>query len=290
MDPVTLLILGLVGGAAYLYFAGAPAVATELPTLSSTPVAASSPTPTLTTGSVMSTTPTISAAPVSAASPGTTMSSTPLTSSAIPPDSYFLAQGQAAYTQGTGLKSPNKYFTDFSNMLSAALASLTLAPTGDNCSGFSSSNVSFASLTGLAGTGASAGIAAAGIIGGAGSAAAGIASVAVPVIGIGVAVASLIIGIFAHHAAKVKEQAQLDCAMTAACNNAWSEIASAIQQGQLTAAQALSAFETTYSQAAALVAPMSNGPKQGDCNNPCNLTLICRVVTNKFEAMYGLAS
>ena len=56
---------------------------------------------------------------------------------ATPPDSYFIAQAQAAYTQGTGLKSPNKYFANFTSMLTAALASLTITPTGDNCSGFS---------------------------------------------------------------------------------------------------------------------------------------------------------
>lgn len=284
------LIIGLLGGAAYLYFAGAPA-ATQLPQLSSTPVAASSPTPTLTTGLVTSTGSTISATPVSAAAPGTSTSSTPLVG-ATPPDSYFIAQAQAAYTQGTGLSGSNKYFVNFTSMLTAALSSLTLTPTGDNCAGYSTTSVSFAGLASMGGTAASTGFAAAGIIGGAGSAAAGIAATAVPVIGIGVAVVGLIAGIFAHHAQKVKAQAQYDCAMTAACNNAWSEIASAIQQGQLNAAQALQAFEAVYSQAVSLLnsspAP-PNGPKPGDCNNPCNLILICRAVTNKFEAMYGLA-
>lgn len=291
MDPITLIVLALMGGAAYLYFAGAPA-ATQLPQLSSTPVAASSPTPTLTTGLATSTGSTISATPVSAAAPGTSTSSTPLVG-ATPPDSYFIAQAQAAYTQGTGLSGSNKYFVNFTSMLTAALASLTLTPTGDNCSGYSTTNVSFSSLTSMIGTGASTGIAAAGIIGGAGSAAAGVASVAVPLIGIGVAVTLLIAGIFAHHAQKVKAQAQYDCAMTAACNNAWSEIASAIQQGQLNAAQALQAFEAVYSQAVSLLTSSPappNGPKPGDCNNPCNLILICRAVTNKFEAMYGLAA
>lgn len=292
------LIIGLIGGAAYLYFAGAPAATTPLPTLTSTPIAASSPTPTLSTGLATSTTPTIPAYPVSAslpgvASPGTTMSSQPLAAGSTPPDSYFIAQAQAIYTQGTGLSGTNKYFVNFTNMLTAALASLTLSPTGDNCSGFSSSNVSFSSLAQLGGTAASAGLTVGGLIGGPGSVAAGVASTAIPIIGIGVAVVTLIAGIFAHHAAKVKAQAQYDCAMTAACNNAWSEITNAIQQGQLTAAQAYQAFEAVYTQATSLLTSSPappNGPKPGDCNNPCNLLIICRAVTNKFEAMYGLAA
>lgn len=212
-----------------------------------------------------------------------------MASSEIPPDSYFIQQAQAAYQQGTGLQPTNKYFVDFTNMLKAAVASLSLAATGDNCSGYSTTNVSFAQAAQLAGTAAGSGFGIAASIGGPASTAAGVASVALPIIGIGVAIATIVGTIFAHHAAKVKEQAQLDCAMVAACNNAWNEMRSAIAAGQLTAAQALQGFESVYSQAAALVAPMSNGPKPGDCNNPCNLTLICRAVTNKLEAMYGLA-
>jgi len=293
-----LLILGLLGVAGYLYLAGTPASPTAAQG-SPTPVATAlltgsvSPTPTLTTGPVSSTVPTTAPAPGAVSSPGTAVKLQPLTSSQVPPDSYFINQAIAVYEQGTGLKAPNKYHTDFVNMVTAAIQSMQITTAGfqgqDNCANVKTPNVSFSQVAQLGGTAATAGFATAGLIGGAGSIAATAAATAIPIIGIGVGIITLVAGIFSHHAQKVKEQAQLDCAAVNACNNAWANMQQAIAAGQLTAAQAYSGFEEIYSQAAQMLASMSNGPHQGTCNNPCNLTLICRAMTNKFEAMYGLA-
>ena len=209
----------------------------------------------------------------------------------MPPDSSFIAAGLAAYSAGTDLPPTNKYYKDFQNMLTAAITTMQMSTAGfqqqDNCSSVTVPNISFTQAASLAGTAASAGFGVAGAIGGAGSAIAGVAGVAVPVIGIGIAIVSIITSIFSHHAQKVKQQTQLDCATVNACNNAWANIEQALQAGQITLAQAYTGWESIYSQAAQQLAVMSNGPKPGNCNNPCNLTLICRQVTNKWEALYG---
>lgn len=288
MRRMELFILALLGVAAYGYFASPSASAPA----STTPYTPGTTVSLVPTGTPAAGTAAAAAAPGAVSSPGTTVALQPLTSSAIPPDSYFIGQATAAYSQGTGLKAPNKYFTDFSNMVTAAIQTMQMSTAGfqnqDNCNSVSVPNISFTQVAQLGGTVAGAGLATAGIIGGAGSIAAGVAATAIPIVGIGVAIVSIVAGIFAHHAQKVKEQTELDCATVNACNNAWANMKQAIAAGQLTAEQAFNGFEAIYTQAAQQEAAMSNGPKHGDCNNPCNLTLVCRAVTNKFEAMYGL--
>jgi hypothetical protein len=286
------IILGIIGIAAWLTFGGSSSSPVAMQ-VSPTPTTANTPTstPGVTISSAGSSATSAPAAASGVASPGTNISELP--ASQVPPDSYFIAAGLAAYASGTGLAPTNKYYVDFKNMLTTALSSMQMSTAGyqgqDNCSSVTVPNISFSQAASLAGTGVSAGLGIGGAIGGAGSAIAGIAGAAVPLIGIGIGIVSLISAIFAHHAQKVKEQTQLDCATVNACNNAWANIASALESGQLSLADAYTAWESVYSQAAQQESAMSNGPKKGDCNNPCNLTLICRIVTNKWEALYGVS-
>jgi len=283
MDPIELLILGVLAFAAYAAFA-APA-----PSSSSAAVTAqTTPTPTTTASGAAPATTISSAGSAATSSTPATTSTSPLPSSAVPPDSAFIAAGIAAYTQATGISS-GKYYQNFVGVLTAALASMQMTAQGttsefsDNCSGVSMPNISFTQAAGLAGTAASGAI---GVASATGALAASAAATAIPVIGIGIAIVSIVGAIFAHHAQKVKEQAQLDCAAVNAANNAWANIQQALASGQLTLAQAYTAWEAVYSQFAQMLQPMNN-MGQGDCNNPCVFTLVCRQVTNKWEAMYG---
>lgn len=277
MEPIDILVFALIAGGAWLYFHGTPASPTS---------AQYSPTPVAIAQSA-------GQAPAGVAPPGTTVALRPLASSAVPPDSFFIDHAVAVYEQGTGLKPSNRFHAGFVKMTTAAIASMQASVTEpgvgrDDCAAVSVPNISFSQVAMMGGTAAETGFAAASLIGGAGSAAAGIAATAIPIIGIGLGIVSLIAGIFAHHKQKVKQQAQLDCAVVNAVNNAWAQMKQAIAAGKLAAADAYSGFEAIYSQAAQNLASMSNGPHPGQCNNPCNLTLILRAVTDKFEAMYGL--
>lgn len=272
MDPIELFILALVGGAAWLYFGNAaPASATSAQT---------SPTPTTTpltsqpsTGTALTPGTTISAAGTTTGG-GTTITKS---TTGLPSDSA-IAQANAALLPSMSASAKSKWASACAQMLGNLQIS---AADTDNCSGFSSTNTTFKAITGV---GAGAAAAGASVAAGAGI----IASAAVPVIGIAIAgVTALITQIFQHHAQKVQQQAQLDCAGCAAANNAWSEIVNAIASGQFNASQAQQAFEAVNTQFAALVAPMNNSAP-GDCNGPCGLTVICRAICTKFELIYGL--
>lgn len=306
MDPITLLLVALIGGAGYLYFGGAPltqSVAVPGAPLPLTSVPAATPSSTMHASGTAAPTASIAAQPSgTVVSPGTVMNLTPATPAAqtpmpiaqgsAPDDSYFVAQALAAYSSATGISS-GKYFDNFKSMLTAMVSSMSMSPnTGntvgtDNCSGFSSTNITFQQIAGSAGTAAETGIGVASIIGGSGSIAAGVAVVAIPVIGAVIGMVMLIGQIFAHHAAAVKKQAQYDCAACAAANNAWQQIVAALASGKTTLAEGYQAFEEVYSQFQQYAGMIAN-TSQGNCNNPCNLIFICRAVTNKFEARYGM--
>lgn len=305
MDPITLLFIALIGGAGYLYFGGAPLTPASPAAQPLTSTPAATPSSTM-QSSAAAPAASIPGAPLAtSSSPGTVMTVTPATPAAqtpvsispgsAPADSYFIAQAAAAYSSATGYQPGNKYYNNFLSMLTAMIGSMSMSPnTGntvgtDNCSGFSSTNVTFKQLAATAGTAAETGIGVASIIGGAGSAAAGIAAVAIPVIGAVIGIVMLIGQIFAHHAAAVQRQAQYDCAACAAANNAWQQISAALASGQTTLADGYQAFEEVYSQFQQYAGTIAN-TGQGNCNNPCNLIFICRALTNKFEAQYGMVN
>lgn len=318
MRKMEILLLLLVGGAAYLTFAQPSATSAQnspTPTITSLPSAPGATAPLASSGSnpnlsppPTSTNPSITS--ILSTSPATTnggststlsipqtpanAGSTSIVSTApamptqqanIPPDSYFVQQLQAAYTQATGISS-GKFFTYITNLATACLASLALQTgSGDNCSGYSAPNVGMTAL-GLSQVGAQSGLSIAASAGLLTAGAAGIATA-----GIGLAVAA-VASIFAAHAAKVKAQAQYDCAAVAAANNAISQIRQAISQNLLSAQGAYQALESVYSGVVQLLqsspAPPNTG--QGHCNNPCNLIFVTRAVVDKFEAMYGLSA
>jgi hypothetical protein len=270
---VPLLILGLLGVAAYFTFEAAPSTS---PTV--TPTATALPGGTATLNSSTGSTSTLSTA---------TSTSSPVAqvpSSQMPPDSYFIQAAQAAYTAATGISS-GQYFSAFTTLVTQCVGAMQMITgPGDNCSGYSTTSVTFKAL-GLSQMGADTGLSIAASAGTIASATAGIATA-----GIGLVIA--VIGmVFQHHAAKVKAQAQYDCAAVAAVNNCLSEIVSAIQSGQFNASTASQAFEAVYSQVVSLLqsspAPPNTG--SGTCNNPCNLIFATRAVVNKFEALYGLS-
>jgi hypothetical protein len=154
------------------------------------------------------------------------------------------------------------------------------ASSTDNCSGFSSSNVTFQEVAGLSSTAATTGISIA-------ASAGAVAASAVPFVGIGVAIVGLVTQIFSAHKKKVQEQAQLDCAMVAAVNNALDEIDSALASGTLTPTQAQQGWETIYTQAQQTVAPMIKD-SSSSCNGPCILIHVLRAILNKYEYEYGV--
>lgn len=315
MDFTRLFLAGLLGGAAYLYFRGAP-LTTSSSAYATAPIGYTPPllpsapaTPSSTMQSAAAApSATISSAPVSSPvqSPGTVMTVAPATPAApqpitevsgVPDDDAFVAQGTAAYTSSTGI-STGKYFNNFVSMLRAQVSGSRIDPDAgntvgqDHCSGYSTSNTTFASIAGQAGVAAETGLGISSIIGGAGSAAASVASFAIPVIGAALGVVGLIAGIFQHHAQKVKAQSQYDCAACSAANNAWQQIIQAMQQGQVDRSTAYQAFEAVYSQFVSMLqsSPAPPNTAQGNCNNPCNLIIICRTITNKLEATYGLVN
>jgi len=293
-----LFLLLLIGGAAYLTFAQPSAASQQIAQQNSpTPIAtalpgaispAGSPAPSsalspITSGStsVISSTP----APSGSTSIVSAAPAMPALQSRIPPDSYFVGALQADYAQATGISS-GKYFDYITNLAESCLSSMSLQTgSGDNCSGYSAPNVGMTAL-GLSQTAADSGLSIAASAGMIAGATAGIATA-----GIGLAVAA-VAEIFAKHAAKVKAQAQFDCAAVSAANAAFSQIRQAIGQNLLSAQGAYQAFEAVYSGVQQILqsspAPPNTGA--GHCNNPCNLIFVARAVVNKFEAMYGLTA
>lgn len=282
MDPETLIILGLIGGAAWLYFQGSQL----------SPVSfQSSPTPTtapLTPGTtIAATSPAVAAA---ATSPGTTIPASSAissgggttvapASSGLPSDQTFLN----AVAPPAGVKNweTASWESQFLTLQMMQQMRLDASATDSNCSGFSSTSVTFQQIAGLATTGVTTGIS---IAAAAGSAVAG---AAIPFVGIGVAIAGLVMGIFSAHKKKVQEQAQLDCAGVAATNNALDEIDSALASGSITPSQAQTGWETVYSQFVSTVSPMLKD-SSSQCNGPCILKHVLRAIVNKYEYIYGV--
>jgi hypothetical protein len=274
MDFSTLAIVGILGGAAWLYFTRSsaliPAVSKPLTPTSTMPSVAASPVSTISA-------PAQSSAVVN---PGTVMTVAPpppppraVRRTNIPSDLELMMHEIPQAENQKWAADPR---------VETMLSSMRLNEgANDNCSGYSpTSPMTFAQL-GLTGGATAVGITAS-ILGPASAAAA-----AVPFIGAAIGVVALIQGIFSHHAAAVKRQAQIDCAATAAANNALNEIDAALASGQFTAEHAREAWESVYQQFQSYVGPLSNDAP-GKCNAPCGFTHILRAIIDKYEAMYGV--
>jgi len=102
-------------------------------------------------------------------------------------------------------------------------------------------------------------------------------------LGIGVVVAVLSM-IFAHHAAAVKQEQQIECTATAAANNAMNAIAQGVSSGQIAPADAATALSTLYSEYQKMVAP-SWGTSPW-CNANCELQILMNAMVIYWQAQY----
>lgn len=102
-------------------------------------------------------------------------------------------------------------------------------------------------------------------------------------LGIGIVVAVLSI-IFAHHAAAVAQEQQIECTATAAANNAMNVLAEGVASGQIAPADAVTALNTLYSQYAQMVKP-SFGTSPW-CNANCFLQVVMKAIVLYWQAQY----
>ena len=102
-------------------------------------------------------------------------------------------------------------------------------------------------------------------------------------LGIGMVVAVLSI-IFAHHAAAVRQEQQLECTGTQAANNAMNVIAEGVASGQIKPADAVTALNSIYSQYQKIVAP-SFGTSPW-CNANCELEIVMLGMVLYWQAQY----
>lgn len=150
-----------------------------------------------------------------------------------------------------------------------------------SCSGIIAKNPDL-SLTEAAGSIAGATTGAVGAAAGGFATAAGTA-LGVATLGIGAVVAVLSI-IFAHHAAAVAQEQNLECVATAAANNAMNVLAQGVASGQIAPADAVTALNTLYSQYAAMVKP-SWGTSPW-CNANCELQILMQAMVLYWQAQY----
>jgi hypothetical protein len=102
------------------------------------------------------------------------------------------------------------------------------------------------------------------------------------------AIISVIMAIFAHHAAAVKQEQQLGCAAINAFNNAISVIDSAVAAGQTTPDAAASSMDTLIGQVDQYVSP---SVKHNPCNADCELTVLVKAIVLYKKALYnGMAA
>jgi hypothetical protein len=117
----------------------------------------------------------------------------------------------------------------------------------------------------------------------AGTATAAATALGVATLGIGIVVAVLSF-IFAHHAAAVHEEQQLECLGPSAANNAMNALAEGVSTGQIQPADAVTALNTVYSEYQKIVAP-SWGTSPW-CNANCELEIIMNAMVIYWQAQY----
>lgn len=151
--------------------------------------------------------------------------------------------------------------------------------TSENCSGIVSSG-STASLV------LSAGGSAAVSWGTKALAAGAISGPLAPIVLIAGAAMEVFGAIYAHHAAKVKQEQQIICAVVQAVNDSLSVIDQAVQQGAITPAQAGPSLDKLYSDLVTNVQPILK-QDSGDCNAACFVLAMARGVIGKKKELYG---
>lgn len=92
--------------------------------------------------------------------------------------------------------------------------------------------------------------------------------------------------IFGHHAAKVKQEQQIICAVVQSVNDSLSVIDQAVQQGLITAAQAGPSLDKLYSDLQQNVQPILK-QDSGHCNAACFILAEARGVIGKRKEQYA---
>jgi hypothetical protein len=102
-------------------------------------------------------------------------------------------------------------------------------------------------------------------------------------LGIGIVVTIVSI-IFAHHAAAVAQEQNIECTGTNAANNSMNVLAEGVQSGQIAPADAVKALDTLYANYAQMVKP-SFGTSPW-CNANCELQIVLKAMVIYWQAQY----
>lgn len=151
--------------------------------------------------------------------------------------------------------------------------------TKENCSGIPSGGGNTVSLVTTAAGGMAAKWASTAI-------AAGASGPLAPIVLIAGGVLQVFGAIFSHHAAKVKQEQQIICAVVAACNDSFSVIDQAVQGGQISPDQGAQSLEKMYSDLQGNVAPILK-QDSGHCNAACFILAEARGVIGKMKERYA---
>ncbi|HLW53237.1 MAG TPA: hypothetical protein VKW06_10380 [Candidatus Angelobacter sp.] len=92
--------------------------------------------------------------------------------------------------------------------------------------------------------------------------------------------------LFGHHAAKVRQEQQIICAVVAACNDTFNTIDQLVQSGQISGQQASQALDALYSQLLQNVQPILK-QDSGHCNAACFILAEARGVIGKRKDQYS---
>lgn len=109
------------------------------------------------------------------------------------------------------------------------------------------------------------------------------APLGIATLGIG-AVVAIVSVIFAHHAAAVKQEQQIECTVTTAANNAMSAIAEGVQNGQIAPADAAATLDQVFTNYAAMAAPSFGTHPY--CNANCELEIVMKAMVLFWQSQY----
>ncbi len=112
---------------------------------------------------------------------------------------------------------------------------------------------------------------------------------AAPFVLVAAGVMQLFGALFGHHAAKVKQEQQIICAVVAACNDTFNSIDQLFQSGQISPAQASQALDGMYTQLQQNVQPILK-QDSGNCNAACFILAEARGVIAKKKQLYQMAA
>lgn len=149
--------------------------------------------------------------------------------------------------------------------------------TTEDCSGASSGQSKVSLITGVGGSMAAKWATTA--------IAAGSTGPLAPLVLIGAGVLQVFSAIFGHHAAKVKQEQQIICAVVQAVNDSISVIDQAFQQGQINAQGAAGSFDQLFSDLQKNVQPILKQDKD-HCNAACFILAEARGVIAKKKDQY----